>query len=209
VNPVAGLGIRLLIWLPICFGAWYFTSILFVLPLAWSLDGITAFLVPDLVSGVRAAGNELVVQTRLEVSRSNAVGTSVGEILFVTNPLKYGYSIPLYTALVLAAPASDVRKPMAWVIGMLALTLAQVFGVGTEILKTLAFGVGEEGRLRLGWSSGELEALAVLYQLGYLILPPVVPIVIWMWQFRGVLAPITGWAEARPGTARDDIRPRP
>ncbi len=200
MNPVAGLGLRILLWLPICFAVWYFSSIIFVLPMAWMLDGIMVTLFPDVISGVQTAGNDLLVGTHLLAAAQGPQGQGIGDIILKINPLKYGYSVPLYTALVLAAPATDDwSKAMSWILGILVLMAAQLFGVGADIIKTLAFGVGEVARTQLDFSPLGYEVLALAYQFGYLILPSVTPILLWLWQFRTLLAPLTGWEEPTSG----------
>jgi hypothetical protein len=67
---------------------------------------------------------------------------------------------------------------------MLLLTAVQVFGIATEILKTLAFQLTPEAQALLGFTNLGYEGLALAYQFGFLILPPAVPIVLWFAQFR-------------------------
>ena len=106
--------------------------------------------------------------------------------------MKYGYCVPLYTGLVLATPAEDAAKALRWVVGMALLTAVQVFGVGTEILKIIAFQLGAQARETLDLPAWGHELLALSYQLGYLILPAVAPIAIWLAQFRNQLAAVLG-----------------
>jgi hypothetical protein len=98
--------------------------------------------------------------------------------------LIYGYSVPFYTALVLASSGHESTRLGYWIIGMLILFLVQVFGLAAEITKVLAFNINDEARERLGFSALGYEGLALAYQFGYLILPAVSPILIWISQFR-------------------------
>lgn len=179
-SPLRGFLLRTLVWLPICFAAWYFLSILFTPPLASLVDMALATTFPAAVERVVADGNAFAILTRIQ---PKAAHMPAGELVFELNPLKYGYCVPLYTALVLATDAEDLPRVLHWLLGMAVLAVVQVFGITTEVLKIIAFQLGEEGRLALGFAPWGYEVLALAYQLGYLILPAVVPIMLWLGQF--------------------------
>lgn len=181
--------IGVVIWLPICFGAWYFFSILSTLPLAKTVNLLFVWLMPDLVERITQSGNHLLILGSKAVDVAVEGRAAIGEISFQVNPLKYAYSIPLYTALVLATPASesDGAKLAQWLIGIALLFLAQVIGVSAEILKVFVFQIGTPAQPVLDMPSWGYDALALIYQLGYLILPSVAPIMIWFGQFQRLL----------------------
>jgi hypothetical protein len=185
MTALRGLLLRTLIWLPICFGAWYFLSILFTPALAALVDTLLSAGFPSVIERVLADGNSLTVLTRIQP----AAADGAGELLFDLNPLKYGYCVPLYTALVLATDADDGRRVVHWLLGMAVLLAVQVFGISTEILKVIAFQLGPDGADALDFAPWGYDALALAYQLGYLILPPVVPIMIWLGQFGTLWLP--------------------
>ncbi|NEX19526.1 hypothetical protein G3480_04225 [Thiorhodococcus mannitoliphagus] len=191
-----------LFWLPVCFGVWYFSSIIFAVPLASLESALLSSLFPDVIDGVVRHGNALTVLTLIEVP--TAQGAPAGELLFDLNPLKYGYCVPFYTALVIATPADEAAKLMRWLLGMLILTMVQVFGISTEILKVIAFQLGEQGTSALDFSPWGYEALALAYQLGFLIMPAVVPIMLWLGQF-GDTASI--WQRSSAKTAQPEKSP--
>ncbi len=124
---------------------------------------------------------------------------AVGELVFTINPLSYGYNIPLYTALVLASPAEDAIRALRWLLGTLLLFAFQLFGVLTNVLKILLLDLQAETAAVLsmpGWSN---ELLVIAYQFGYLILPPVAPIVLWVGQFQTQLLDLTATPETSAG----------
>lgn len=94
------------------------------------------------------------------------------------------------------AGIQDSVRAARWLFGILLLTAAQVYGISAEALKIVAFELNAETRALLGFSRLGHDALALAYQFGYLILPPVAPIVIWLAQFRASLAALTGWSSA-------------
>ncbi|WP_296696943.1 exosortase H-associated membrane protein [Thiocapsa sp. UBA6158] len=180
-----------LLWLPVCFAAWYFLSILSILPLSSLMDVIMTNVYPQLIGGVRSNGNELLVQTFMAIPNPQVPGGPDVAAVFKVNPLPYGYGIPMYTALVLASPIHVREKAWRWAVGLWILGLVQTFGVATNIIKILAFQMGEGARERLGFSPLAYEGVAIAYQIGYLILPAVSPILIWVWQFRGFVSTLT------------------
>lgn len=197
MKPVTRFTLAVFLWLPVCFAVWYYASILFVVPIAASVDVLMQALLPGLIDQVQQRGNGLVVLTEVAVPTTVDGVRRYGEVVFELNPLKYGYSVPLYTALVFASPTPEAQRLGRWVIGVMVLFSAQAFGVATEVLKVLAFDAGPSAREALDLSVWQLEALALLYQFGFLILPPVMPILLWIWQFRRELPEITGLG--RPG----------
>jgi hypothetical protein len=191
MKPLNRFFLHVLLWLPICFGAWYYSSILVTAPLAWVLNQVMTGLFPTIIEHVQQYGNHLTIITRLVMEAPNAYGPASGDLLFEVNPLTYSYSIPLYTALLLATPDEESEKMGRWLIGMLVLFAVQVFGLSTSILKTLAF-LNEDARGRLGFSPWGYDLVALTYQFGYLILPPVTPIVIWFGQFQRSFGALSG-----------------
>lgn len=173
-----------LFWLPICFAVWYFSSIMFVVPLADIVNLLSTTLLSEVVSAVEPDGNKLLVVLAMEVKGDSTGVMRTGEMLFELNPLIYGYCIPLYTALLLASPGSEGRKTVAWLIAMVLLFLVQALCIQAEILKIVAIDLVEETRPLLGFPNWGYEVVALLYQLGFLILPSVTPIGIWLFQFR-------------------------
>jgi len=182
---VKGFALWAAFWLPITFGGWYFSSILFVMPLADILSLLSTTLLPQLISAVEPDGNHLLVILTLEAQDTSTGTLRTGEMLFKLNPLIYGYSIPLYTALVLASPGEDGRRLAAWLIGAVVLLLVQALCIQSQILKVVAIDLAQETRSLLGFPNWGYEAVALFYQLGYLILPSVTPIGLWLFQFRG------------------------
>jgi hypothetical protein len=183
-NPITRFALRVLFWLPLCFGAWYFATILIAVALATLLAGPLIWLLPDVVAGVVPRGNDLLVLLRVEAldPASQAVAPN-GVMAHPVDAVKYGYGIPLYTALLLAAPGGESEKMARWLVGLAILLLVQWLGLLAEILKDLVFGL-EAARAHLGASELSREILAIAYQLGYLILPSVTPVLIWSVQFR-------------------------
>lgn len=170
-----------LLYMPILFAVWYYCSPLIanissivVAPLAGWLSG-------GLITSVDAIG--VTVQGSIIV----AAGT-YGELVvpagqsaqleIAARPMVYGYSIPLFFALLFAfsgRPISGSLKVLALVVLLCGISL----GTLMELLKTVYFNLDPallpHGRLGLFGSN----ALAVGYQLSTLIVPSLLPVVLW------------------------------
>lgn len=174
---------RLLLWLPLSFGIWYYFSVMMTVPLRWLVDGLMLSLGGGLIAGVSQQGYELSVLTNLHpIAGTPGAG---GQIVFKLNPLMYGYSLPLFTALCLATPTAEGDKWWRWLIGIGVLLLVQALGVGLHILKTTVLGLGPSLGGQIDPKEWNLNAIALGYQFGYLVLPAVTPLVLWLGLFRG------------------------
>jgi hypothetical protein len=190
-------------WLPLCFGAWYYMAIVVTWPLTDLMHWLMTGLLPDAIAEVGQQGYRLEVVTRFPPPPQPGLPqVPAGELIFELNPLIYGYSLPLYTALTLATPDRDNRNWWLWFTGLPLLFLLQAWGVGFDILKTLAFDLGPEIGARLDLSPWQLEATALGYQFGTLVLPAVGPTVLWLGQHRSF---VVGLA---PGMAERLAAPR-
>ena len=199
-RPVLLFFLKVLAWLPVTFGIWYYMAIVATWPVTWLVDGLLTGLFPDVISAIRQIGYELEVAVHF-VAQTSMPGMSVGakgELVFEVNPLMYGYCLPLYTALILASPSEEGKKWFRWLVGLVILQLVEVWGVSFSILKTLVFQMGPELSAQLAFSPWQLNAIALGYQFGFLILPAVAPLVIWVGfhtDYLKQLAPGIDWVE--------------
>lgn len=181
-RPVLLFFLKVLAWLPVTFGVWYYMAIVATWPVSWLVDGLMTGLFPDVISAIRQLGYELEVAVHY-IARTSMPDMPVGakgELVFEVNPLMYGYCLPLYTALILASPSEEGQKWFRWLVGLVILQLVEVWGVSFSIFKTLALQMGPEVSDQLAFSPWQLNAVALGYQFGYLILPAVSPLVIWV-----------------------------
>jgi hypothetical protein len=200
-----GFFLQALLWLPMMFFLWFTLRSPVVFPVTRSIKALMESWLPDLV---RDVGQEFHTITYTFVVRlQNVPGLPDAPLAIEaqsTNVLMYCYGLPLLFGLVMATPLTWRRTFMQMGVGYLILLPMQVFGVAGDILKTLAFGAGPAVQAGLadagyaaqaaagGHSAAQfvhaalaekglgLDAIALIYQFGYLILPAVVPIAIWI-----------------------------
>ena len=92
--------------------------------------------------------------------------------------------------MLLATPDKISNKLQNLYIGILILLLVQIWGVTFDTLQTLVFKLGMGIAETLNTTAFTRELIALGYQLGYLILPAVTPILLWVVMYQNHLARI-------------------
>jgi hypothetical protein len=187
VSPVTRFLARVLVLLPACFALWYLTAPYWLYPLWAGLDSLMPKFLPSLLSGVERHGHLFEVITRVTPSGASAA-LQGAVITFEVNPLSYAYSLPLYTGLVLAAPTRPAWRKVGFLgIGLLILAPALVWGASFDILKTLVVTLAADTAPYAGFSRVAREFIVWADQFGYLVLPGVLPLAIWIGLHRDFL----------------------
>ena len=112
----------------------------------------------------------------------------------MVNPLVYTYGLPLLFGLVMGSDVSWLRKLIIMLIGYVAITLVQIWGVVWLSLKMLAFNFGSQTHAIVAAHGVSDGAIALGYQLGTLILPPLAPIFVWVLSNRPLVKQFVGWS---------------
>lgn len=193
---------RVLIWLPPAFALWYVTAASHLAPVVWLSELILRAWMPEAVAQLRLQGGELLLVTHFgEVAGRLVSNPPPGENLgFLSNPLSYSYSLPVFAALALATP-----PPRRWwrlPAGLGILLVVEVASMLATVLKTLAFDVGSVFVAQQHWGTAERSSVALAYQFGSLLLPMVTPVVLWLALHRAYLAELAPALGARGRTDR-------
>lgn len=207
-RPIDRFLLRTLLWLAPMFVLWYVLAPLLLKPVAgWTHFALSA-LFPHAIAAVEQQGPAVDVITRFTVAapaEGSAPAGARGQLAFTINALKYAYGLPLLLALTLAAPVPAGEKLFRGVVGGLLLIPVPVWGIACEALKVLVFDMDPAIAAQMGTTPVTRELLALAYQLGYLILPAVTPILIWAAlhrDFLGELLPQT--RPAAPAAPKSD-----
>lgn len=196
-----------LLWLPLTFFVWFW----FAGPLVWPVIQAAKFVLlsawPQLFTAVQQGADLLDAQGRvlghpgylMQLTTSVLVNVApagaparFGFIEPTVNPMVYGYSLPLFVGLVLATPLAPRQRLVQCAIGVPLIWIAQAFGAVSESLKLVTIDAGQAGAdaaLRAGLP---LNLIALCYQFGYLILPSLVPAVLWIVGNRRFIEALTG-----------------
>ena len=178
------------LWLAPCFAAWYLAAAPHAAIVGGPARLLANLFTGGIVSGVERHGLNLVFVTRLEVAHAP------GQMALLTpeiNPLVYTYGLALFLALMLAARARWWKI----LLGAALLVPFQAWGVAFDFLAQVGVRLGPQVAAQAGLVGWRREAIALGYQLGTLVLPSAVPVVLWAAFNRTFIASLL--READPG----------
>lgn len=189
VSAIVGYLALTLIWMQV--SAW--TSY----PVASLTHIVLGNAAPQWVRSVRKTPGLIEIDTRIAVAMPGTdAGKGRAELVAEADPAHYGYGLPLYLALLIAARSKKIlRKALA---GYVILLLPQTFSLCFDILKQfLVFGGSPTV---LGIAQWQMEGIALGYQFGALLLPTLAPVMLWLWFERNFFAAVIveGWLRRQP-----------
>jgi hypothetical protein len=196
LNPVREFALKALLWLPLSFVIWFVLAPLWVLPGVLLAKQVLLGVWSDLFSAV-ARGGEILNASGRVIGRADYLvhltttiqvtvpagpdgPGGVGVLEPTLNPMVYAYSLPLFAGLAMATPLSTGRRLAQFVLAFAVIWIALAFGIVAEGLKILTFEAGAEGAAAIARAGIAPSAIAIAYQFGYLILPAVVPVALWI-----------------------------
>lgn len=166
---------------------------------AWPVGVLSQIVLEEGASGwvrktQRGAGL-LEVETRVEVLVPQSGGRRA-DLLVEGEWGRYSYSLPIFLGLLLAARGP--RRMVRAVAGYLVLLPAQVFSLCAFLLMQIVI-AAQGDRTALKVAAWQLDAITYAFQLGSLIVPTLVPILVWLWLDRRFVTTVVlpGWAAAR------------
>ena len=201
-----------LLWLGPMFAIWYLLAPKLLLPIAVLTQFVLTQGFGHAVVAAEQHGIAVEIVTRFLIAApagSPLPPGAQGQLVFEINALKYAYGLPLLVALSLAAPTAIGEKLTRAIVGIVMLLPVPVWGLACEALKVLVFEMGPTLANQMHTTALARELLAFAYQLGYLILPAVTPILIWAALHRSFLRVLLGAArtpDGAPGTLDADGR---
>jgi len=196
------------LWMLFGFMLWYYLSAFHGIPVRMISEKILSFVLGDAFYDIVPNPDShylFQVQTRIPFVFPDGTREALG---FIVNPLVYGYGLPLLFGLVMASSVTLLRKLMVLLLGYVAVGLIQVWGVVWQSLKMMTFNFGPDVHQVVTDAGVSDTLIAIAYQLGVLILPPLIPVIIWVLANWELVEHFTGWTPAPPtdagGTAGQD-----
>lgn len=181
------------LWMIFGFMIWYYLSAFHGIPVRVLASKILSYLLgSDFMNIIPNPDRHYLfqVQTTIPFQFPDGSREALG---FIINPLIFGYGLPLLFGLVMASGVSLLRKLMILLGGYVAVMLIQVWGVVWQSLKMMAFNFGEDATRVIAEAGVSNELIALCYQLGVLIFPPLVPIIIWVLANWTLIEQFTGY----------------
>jgi hypothetical protein len=185
-------------------GAWWFVADIAALPAAWVAKLTAQSVFSDLVRHANVGKNTLELETHMRVNMAQMPGGQaaprgmVAELVVDARPAKYGYSLPLLLALLISGSRKKLARNAA--LGAVCLIPVQAFSLLMDVLKQAALGAGPAVTAQTGWGQWQLELVGYGYQLGVLLVPTLVPVLLWLWLDRQFFATVLveGWLRNAP-----------
>ncbi|GAA0714331.1 hypothetical protein GCM10009105_18770 [Dokdonella soli] len=203
LNPIREFALKALLWLPLAFVIWFVLAPLWILPAVLLAKSVLLGVWGGLFAAVARGGDLLdatghvIGHADYLVSLSTSVTVTVpagpegpggvGVLEPTINPMVYAYSLPLFGGLAMATPLSTGRRIVQLGLALAVIWIALAFGIVAESLKALAFDAGDSGAAAIARAGLAPNAIALAYQFGYLILPAVVPVTLWIGLNRGFI----------------------
>jgi len=181
------------LWMIFGFMLWYYLSAFHGIPVRLLASEILSrVLGPEFMNIVVNPDHHYLfqVQTKIPFQFPDGSREALG---FIINPLIFGFGLPLLFGLVMASGVSLLRKLLILLIGYFCIMLVQVWGVVWQTLKMLAFNFGPDAHQVVIDAGVSEELIALCYQLGVLIFPPLIPIILWVLANWRLVEQFTGW----------------
>ncbi len=181
------------LWMVFGFMLWYYLSAFHGIPVRLLADEILSRLLGSEFLNIIPNPDRhylFQVQTTIPFQFPDGSREALG---FIVNPLVFGFGLPLLFGLVMASGVSFLRKMGILLIGYVCVMLIQVWGVVWQSLKMLAFNFGPDAHQLVADAGISDELIALCYQLGVLIFPPLVPIILWVLANWTLIEQFTGW----------------
>lgn len=176
---------RALGFFALALAGWYLARDWVVAPPAWLAEFAMHTLFPDWVRGTERAGDVQTLVTALSVVAADG---RIGELAVDAKLFKYCCGAPLLVALLLAS------RPRGWAwklpLGLLVLVPFQAFSVCAEWLLHVAVLSGPVPARQAGFGAVAANLIGAAYQLGFLVLPTLAPVLVWLALDRKVVATV-------------------
>ena len=164
--------LRTFLWLPPCFAVWYLSAQYHAIVAGELARLFVNQFTSGIVSALERSGFMLVFVTTI---KAYPVPGQTAVLVPEVNPLLYTYGLAFFLALALA------ERVRWWKIlaGIVALLPFQSFGIAFDFLAQVGIQLGPDISAQAGLFGWRAEAIALCYQIGVLIFPSLVPVVIW------------------------------
>ena len=202
-SPIKELLISAVLYLPLCFYLWFFSATLLVIPVRWLAEMALTMWQGDLFNGIAQEHYMFQVQTLIfPKDQFGATGSQLAVLDVLVNPMKYGYGLAVFAGLVLSLPTMSAGKRIGQIVlAYVLVCLIQVNGVFWETCKSLLFSAGPDAFDAINQTGISHNLVAAMYQMSYLIIPAILPIVAWVLVNRKFVEQIT---EFSPSTDSDE-----
>lgn len=206
-GPLKSLLFLAVLWLPLSFFVWFYFAQLFVTPIAGLAHWVLEAWLPAVFDGYEQTRHLLAFFTTLPVDPALLAGVDLSQgtpaVVIEINPMIYGYCIPVLVGLVMATPLRGLERLWQISAGLAVLLAVQTFGSVFDVLKNLGLRAGPAGAQAVADAGISLDLIAFCYQFGYLVLPAITPVILWVLFNQAFIRGLVT-EDTLPGTAAHD-----
>ncbi|UZR29793.1 exosortase H-associated membrane protein [Methylococcus mesophilus] len=181
-RPLRSLIVWTMLWLPICLAAWYYFADIHTYLARLGVVYFFQASFPDANVMVQQSGYELLFLVNHTIPADLDAQSRFLGVKVKLNAMVYGAGWPLFVALMLGT-RDWAEKEWQVPLGLLLLLLSEIAGiycfVSYETLKGL-LEAGVDTNAVLGFSWGEQVAIAILKYITRIVLPTLLPIMLWV-----------------------------
>lgn len=184
---LVGFLLHAIFWLILCLVFWYALGDLIAPIIGWLAASLAQMIFPSWSEGIDISGTHIDLLTSLQMPIQP--GAMAGQVALLTpevDYLTYGYGLPLLLALFFASRPHGLAGKL--VLAVLALLPLQAISLLFAWLKEVAISAGPAVAAQAGFGEWSREIVALGYQFGTLILPPLAPVVLWLALDRKLLS---------------------
>lgn len=192
-SPLMLFLVKAALWLVVLTALWAPVADWTMRPAAALAGAAMQTVFPWWARDTRYEGDTLELDTRIAISTANAPIGVRAEMVAEAKPAHYGFGLPMLLALLLAAGGRGLWRKL--LIGVAVLIPFQAYSIFFVLLRQVVFDGGAANQI--GFGAWQLNALALAYQLGVLLVPALVPIIVWLALQRDFLAAILLEGELR------------
>lgn len=180
-GPIRTLCFAAGLYLPLSLFLWFAFAGAAVTPVLWLCKAVLLNWMPEIFVDIERNQYVFNVLSSLVSDPKILAQAQAGKQLvvdFTINPMIYGYGLPVIAGLALATPNSVGTRLRQIAIGAVVIWLVQLNGVIWDVLQYVNSTL-DGGAAALAKHHLSPTLLALMYQFGYLILPPLTPVVLW------------------------------
>ncbi len=173
--------LEVLMWLVICFIAWFLSAKILNIPLIWLSEWFLGLITNGVVDNVSMrSGEAYKIVNQQFIIHTNIPPPGDQPVFSATMPLIYGYGLALFAAMTLATPKNENRKWIEIGIAYVVFLWVQLFGIMNKMFMDLVFYAPPEISKYFPWVERHIDLLGTSYQISTLVLPPVMPLILWI-----------------------------
>lgn len=175
--------VEVLVWLVICFIAWFVLAKILNIPLLWLSEWFLGWITGGVVDDVsmRYSHNAAYkVVNQQFVMHTNIPPPGQHPVLSSAMPLIYGYGLALFAAMTLATPKPEGKKWREIGIAYIVFLFVQLFGIMNKMFMDLVFYAPKPISKYFPWVEQNIDLLGTSYQISTLVLPPLTPLILWI-----------------------------